>query len=110
MFNFKGKSVADGIVLKNCLFGVTGETPKKLSDAFSGWVGNTVPEASGLYFTNDLKWKMTTAEPPEPEAQFDGITLSTDTKGTFANPETGDFRIINTAELKDSHPGDPRWY
>lgn len=110
LFNFKGKSVADGIVLKNCLLGVTGETPKKLSDAFSGWVGNTVPEASGLYFTNDLKWKMTTAEPPEPEAQFDGITLSTDTKGTFANPETGDFRIINTAELKDSHPGDPRWY
>lgn len=110
LFNFKGKSVSDGIKLKNCLFGVPGETPEKLSDAFAGWVCNTAPEVSGLYFTNDVQWKMTAAEPPVPEAQFDGTTLSTDTKGTFANPGTGDFRIINIAELKDSHPGDPRWY
>ncbi len=110
MFNFRKKSVTDGIKLKNCLFGVAGETPEKLSDAFCGWSGNTVPEVSDLYFTSDLQWKMTAAEPPAPEAQFEGTTISTDTEGTFANPKVGDFRIINTAELKDARPGDPRWY
>ena len=53
---------------------------------------------------------MTAAEPPAPEAQFEGTTISTDTEGTFANPKVGDFRIINTTELKDARPGDPRWY
>lgn len=110
LFNFSKKSVTNGIKLKNCLFGVAGETYGKLSDAFAGWSGNTVPEVSDVYFTNDLLWKMTAAEPPVPEAQFDGTTLSTDTNGTFANPEAGDFRIINNTDLKDAHPGDPRWY
>lgn len=110
LFNFSKKSVTNGIKLKNCLFGVAGETYEKLSDAFAGWAGNTVPEVSDAYFTSDLLWKMTAAEPPVPESQFEGTTLSTDTKGTFANPEAGDFRIINTAELKNAHPGDPRWY
>jgi len=110
MFDFNKKEVTGGISIKNCLFGVAGATHSKLSDAFAGWRGNTAPAVNGLYFTSDLSWRMTEGEIPEPVAKFEGTTLSIDTKGLFASPETSDFTIINKSDFGTAQPGDARWY
>ena len=94
--------------IKNCLFGMPGDTAANPSTAFAGWNSNckTIPTADDCYFTSDVEWKL--GGDGAPTAQFAGTTISTDTKGTFKDPEHGDFTIINTKELQNV--GDPRWY
>lgn len=106
--NFDDVVVAKSFALKNCLFGIPGETPVSLSTTFAGWNSkcNPVPTADDCYFTSDVEWK--TGSDGTPTAQFAGTTISTDTKGTFKDPEHGDFTILNTKELQNV--GDPRWY
>ena len=106
--NFDDVTDCKSFTLKNCLFGVTGETPENLSETFSGWNSkcNPVPTADDCFFTSDVSWKLNGEGAPT--AQFAGTTIGTDTKGTFKDPEHSDFTIINTKELQNV--GDPRWY
>ncbi|MCH5310487.1 MAG: DUF5123 domain-containing protein [Prevotella sp.] len=107
--NFDDITDCKSFTIKNCLFGIPGETPQNTSTTFSGWNSkcNPVPTADDCYFTSDVEWKMG-GDPPTPTAQFAGTTIGTDTKGTFKDPEHSDFTIINTKELQNV--GDPRWY
>ena len=106
--NFDDVTDCKSFTLKNCLFGVTGETPANISETFSGWNSkcNPVPTADDCFFTSDVSWKL--GGDGAPTAQFAGTTIGTDTKGTFKDPEHSDFTIINTKELQNV--GDPRWY
>lgn len=106
--NFDDIVECKSFTIKNCLFGMPGDTPANPSTTFSGWNSkcNPVPTADDCYFTSDVEWKL--GGSGEPTAQFAGTTISTDTKGTFKDPEHGDFTIINTKELQNV--GDPRWY
>ena len=106
--NFDDVTDCKSFTLKNCLFGVTGETPANISETFSGWNSkcNPVPTADDCFFTSDVSWKL--GGDGAPTAQFAGTTIGTDTKGTFRDPEHSDFTIINTKELQNV--GDPRWY
>jgi len=100
--------------ISNCLFGITGETPVNVvsesstTTGFRGWAAacNPVPATSDCFFTSDVAWRL--GADGAPAAQFQGTTISTDTKGTFKDPEHSDFTILNTSELKGI--GDPRWY
>ena len=106
--NFDDVTDCKSFTLKNCLFGMPGETPQNTSTTFSGWNSkcNPVPTADDCYFTSDVEWKL--GGDGAPTAQFAGTAIGTDTKGTFKDPEHSDFTILNTKELQNV--GDPRWY
>ncbi len=99
--DFKGNKPSGDFYVKNCLFG------PGLS-LLAMWSGSDQPESSDIFYTSDIEWKPTSEEDPTPVASLPGTTISTDLAGTFADWENGNFKILNTKELKNV--GDPRWY
>ncbi len=112
--NFDDVKTCNSFSIKKCVFGISGETPAKVvsegTDAvgFRGWVSGAapVPTTSDCFFTSDVAWRLTAEGTPA--AQLDGTTWSTDTKGTFKNPEASDFTLISAEAIK-AKAGDPRW-
>lgn len=108
--DFKGKAPAEGITLRNCLFGPGyGATPADRT--LSGWTGDVVPTMQeGLYFTSDVVWRLG-ADGITPSAQLLGTTLSGASDAVFRNPSANDYTNISTELGGDKpKPGDPRWY
>ena len=101
-----------GITIKNCIYGSCGEVHTAPQQGIKGWSGTVVPTAEKTFFTNDLIWAQ--KDDGTPNNALDGTTLSTDTKGTFKNPNPegdlmpGDYTLVNTDAIK-AKVGDPRW-
>ena len=101
-----------GINIKNCIYGSCGEVHTKPQEGIKGWSGTVVPSAEKVLFTNDLIWAI--KDDGTPNNALDGTALSTDTKGTFKNPNPegdlmpGDYTLLNADAIK-AKVGDPRW-
>lgn len=109
MFDFKGKTITEGIKMNNCIIGVSGATSGNLdANGLAGYSG-VAPETSDCYFTSDLIWQPVSEEDPSPVSQITGTTLSTSTAETFEAPLDGNFKL-KAGATGDAKPGDPRWY
>lgn len=117
LIELQENEIPGGISIKNCIYGSAGEIhtepqPAEGEGGIKGWTGAVVPKVENCYFTSDLIWRM--KEDGSLENPFDGTTLSTDTKGTFKNPNPegelmpGDYTLINAEAIK-AKVGDPRW-
>ncbi|MBR1400653.1 MAG: DUF5123 domain-containing protein [Prevotella sp.] len=101
-----------GINIKNCIYGSCGEVHTAPQEGIKGWTGTVVPTLDNVFFTSDLVWAL--KADGTPNNAFEGTTLSTDTKGTFKDPNPegtlmpGDYTLINTDAIK-AKVGDPRW-
>ena len=101
-----------GITIKNCIYGSCGEVHTKPQEGIKGWSGTVVPTTDNVFFTSDLIWAQ--KDDGTPNNPLSGTTLSTDTKGTFKNPNPegdlmpGDYTLINSDAIK-AKVGDPRW-
>jgi hypothetical protein len=112
LIELQEKEWKGGITIKNCIYGSCGEVHTAPQAGIKGWSGTVVPTAANVFFTSDLIWAM--KEDGTPNNAFEGTTLSTDTKGTFKNPNPegelmpGDYTLINADAIK-AKVGDPRW-
>ena len=117
LIELQENEIPGGITIKNCIYGSAGEVhtspqPAEGEGGIKGWTGAVVPTVDGCYFTSDLIWRA--KEDGSLENPFNGTTLSTDTKGTFKNPNPegelmpGDYTLINAEAIK-AKVGDPRW-
>jgi hypothetical protein len=120
-FDFNSKNwdgFKDTFEFRNCLLGHFGRNTQAAEDnpdepkvGITGWSGTVQPNCYDIYFTSDVLWAPVSEEDPSPKAAFEGVTLSTNTVGTFKDPLRSNFQII-TNELGGTKatPGDPRWY
>jgi hypothetical protein len=117
LIELQENEIPGGISIKNCIYGSAGEIhtepqPAEGEGGIKGWTGAVVPKVENCYFTSDLIWRM--KEDGSLENPFDGTTLSTDTRHTFANPNPegelmpGNYTLINAEAIK-AKVGDPRW-
>lgn len=112
LIELQEKEWKGGITIKNCIYGSCGEVHTAPQEGIKGWSGTVVPTLDNVLFTSDLIWAM--KEDGTPNNAFEGTTLSTDTKGTFKNPNPegelmpGDYTLINADAIK-AKVGDPRW-
>lgn len=105
--DFKGRTITNGITLKNCLFGISGATSTNIDGTGLQGYSGISPTATDCYFTSDVTWQPTSDTDATPVSQIAGTTLKTSTTDTFKSPTTGNF-TITTSEIKNV--GDARWY
>lgn len=112
MIELQEKVWKGGITIKNCIYGSCGEVHTKPQEGIKGWSGTVVPTTEKVFFTSDLVWAM--KEDGTPNNALEGTTLSTNTKGTFKDPNPegdlmpGNYTLLNEDAIK-AKVGDPRW-
>ena len=112
LIELQENEIPGGITVKNCIYGSAGEVHTAPQQGIKGWTGKVVPNVVDCFYTSDLVWAV--KEDGTPNNAFDGTTLSTDTKGTFRDPNPegllmpGDYTLINNEAIK-AKVGDPRW-
>ena len=112
LIELQEKEWKGGISIKNCIYGSCGEVHTMPQEGIKGWSGTVVPSTEKVFFTSDLIWAV--KDDGTPNNALDGTALSTDTKGTFKNPNPegelmpGDYTLINADAVK-AKVGDPRW-
>lgn len=112
LIELQEKTWSGGITIKNSIYGSAGEVHTKPQEGIKGWTGTVVPTTDNVFFSSDLVWAM--KDDGTPNNAFEGTTLSSDTKGTFKDPNPegelmpGDYTLINSDAIK-AKVGDPRW-
>lgn len=112
LIELQEKTWSGGITIKNSIYGSAGEVHTKPQEGIKGWTGTIVPTTDNVFFSSDLVWAM--KDDGTPNNAFEGTTLSSDTKGTFKDPNPegelmpGDYTLINSDAIK-AKVGDPRW-
>jgi hypothetical protein len=108
LFNFDYVNIANGVTIKNCIFGSSGSMTASLKVTDSNTIAPTI---TGCYYTSDFVDETLVGTPPVSYSIKASMNPYSGTSTSLWNsPTTGDFSLKDTSFKGKGVAGDLRWY